>query len=298
MSATAQVVDKRQMTDRMVDLSIASPALNAKVNVRLLLPPGWPRQLDRNWPVLYLLHGCCYRDTYAGWTNRTDVASLTSGTEVLVVMPEAGRAGYYSDWWNHGKGGAPAWETFHINELLPILHRDYRAGDALAIAGLSTGGLGAMAYAARHPDKFQAAASYSGDLYTLRSPWITQSRWARRLSLRKRRPVAALILVSGNAGRASALGRPKPREEPDVIWEDRAACEGMERLFFGRDGEPRLERKIRETKAQTVCMSCPMRVRCLNYALRNSIRHGIWGGLNYEDRVRERRLRNRRADVA
>lgn len=83
-----------------------------------------------------------------------------------------------------------------------------------------------------------------------------------------------------------------------MIWEDRAACEGMERLFFGRDGEPRLERKIREAKAQTVCMSCPMRVQCLNYALRNSIRHGIWGGLNYEDRVRERRLRNRRADVA
>lgn len=175
MPAIAQVVDKRQMTDRMVDLSIASPALNAKANVRLLLPPGWPDQPGRDWPVLYLLHGCCFRDTYAGWTNRTDVASLTSGTEVLVVMPEAGRAGYYSDWWNHGKGGAPAWETFHISELLPILRRDYRAGDALAIAGLSVGGLGAMAYAARHPDKFKAAASYSGDLHTLRAPWITQS---------------------------------------------------------------------------------------------------------------------------
>ena len=84
-----------------------------------------------------------------------------------------------------------------------------------------------------------------------------------------------------------------------MSWHDRAACRGMDALlFFGPDGEPRPEREIREAKAKAVCQLCPVRAQCLDYALRNSIRHGIWGGLNYEERARERRRRARRPDAA
>jgi WhiB family redox-sensing transcriptional regulator len=69
-------------------------------------------------------------------------------------------------------------------------------------------------------------------------------------------------------------------------------------LFFGPGGEPRPEREIREAKAKTVCLSCPVQAQCLAYALGNSIMHGIWGGLNEEERARERRRRARRPDVA
>ena len=77
----------------------------------------------------------------------------------------------------------------------------------------------------------------------------------------------------------------------DVSWQDRAACRDMDVLFFGPDGEPRPEREIREAKAKKVCVSCPVRGKCLDYALRNSIKHGIWGGLDQEERARERRRR-------
>jgi WhiB family redox-sensing transcriptional regulator len=81
---------------------------------------------------------------------------------------------------------------------------------------------------------------------------------------------------------------------PDVSWQDRAACRDMETLlFFGRDGEPRQEREIREAAARAVCASCPVRRRCLDYALKNSVTQGIWGGLNQEERTRERRRRAR-----
>ncbi len=33
----------------------------------------------------------------------TDVAETDSLRDVLVVMPEAGWNGWYSDWWNHGE---------------------------------------------------------------------------------------------------------------------------------------------------------------------------------------------------
>lgn len=46
---------------------------------------------------------------------------------------------------------------------------------------------------------------------------------------------------------------------------------------------------IREAKR--VCASCPVRLDCLDYALANDERFGVWGGLG----ERERRKLNRRA---
>ena len=119
-----------------------------------------------HWPVLYLLHGCC--DTYVSWTRSTDIERWPQLRRVLVVMPEGGDVGFYSDW----KSG-PAWETFHLTELRSLLERDYGAGTRRAIAGLSMGGLGAMDYAVREPHLFRGAASLSGLLHPLGYPdWL------------------------------------------------------------------------------------------------------------------------------
>jgi S-formylglutathione hydrolase FrmB len=155
----ATVVGQTTVAPRTLDLTIQSPALGRTAKTRLLLPPDWDARPYNRWPVLYLLHGCC--DDYTSWTRQTDVAALTAGTDVLVVMPEAGPDGYYSNWLS-----GPAWETFHTVELRQLLERGYRAGQRRAIAGLSMGGLGAFDYSARHPGMFQAAASYSGALDT------------------------------------------------------------------------------------------------------------------------------------
>jgi S-formylglutathione hydrolase FrmB len=149
---------------RLRDLTIDSPALASRAKVRLLLPRRFAAEPARRWPVLWLLHGCC--DTYQSWTRSTDVEDLAGLDGVLVVMPEGGQVGFYSDWYNGGRGGPPQWETFHLTELRGLLERDWRAGNRRAVAGVSMGGLGAMAYAARHPGMFQAAASYSGILDT------------------------------------------------------------------------------------------------------------------------------------
>ncbi|MGW7001253.1 alpha/beta hydrolase-fold protein [Streptomyces sp. NPDC054933] len=156
----ARVVAERRIAARQVDLTISSPALGTTAKVRLLTPAGWVPRPHRSWPTLWLLHGCC--DDYTGWTAKTDVARIPALRNVLVVMPEAGRTGFYSDWWNYGTGGAPGWETFHLTEVRRILERSYGAGSDRAVAGLSMGGFGALSYAARHPDMFRAAASYSG----------------------------------------------------------------------------------------------------------------------------------------
>jgi diacylglycerol O-acyltransferase / trehalose O-mycolyltransferase / mycolyltransferase Ag85 len=161
-SRGAWVVDEQRLDGRLVELTVHSATLDQEVGVRLLLPPSWDREPHRHWPVLYLLHGCCDGDTgFRSWTDRTDVEELTATTEALVVMPEAGPAGFYSDWL-----AGPAWETFHLTELRRLLEHDYRAGHRRVVAGLSMGGFGALSYAARHPGLFRAAAAYSGVVHT------------------------------------------------------------------------------------------------------------------------------------
>jgi alpha-glucoside transport system permease protein len=160
----ARVVATQVLGPRVRDLTVDSPALGRSAKVRLLLPRRFQAQPNRRWPVLWLLHGCC--DTYQSWTRSTDVEELAGLADVLVVMPEAGEVGFYSDWYGRGQGGPSRWETFHLTELRQLLERDWRAGNRRVVAGLSMGGLGAMAYAARHPGMFRAAASYSGLLHT------------------------------------------------------------------------------------------------------------------------------------
>jgi pimeloyl-ACP methyl ester carboxylesterase len=84
-------------------------------------------------------------------------------------MPEGGLFGYYADWWNYGTGSAPAWETYHLTQLIPWIDAHYAtvaSRDGRAVAGESMGGLGAMHYAAKRPDLFTAAASFSGAIDT------------------------------------------------------------------------------------------------------------------------------------
>jgi diacylglycerol O-acyltransferase / trehalose O-mycolyltransferase len=115
----ARVVAKKRLADREEDLTIESPALGSQTKVRLLLPAHYETQRARLWPVLYLLHGCC--DSYVSWTRSTDIEQLTERSDIIVVMPDAGKAGFYSDWQS-----GPGWETFHTSELPRLLAQQYR----------------------------------------------------------------------------------------------------------------------------------------------------------------------------
>ncbi len=71
----------------------------------------------------------------------------------------------------------------------------------------------------------------------------------------------------------------------DSKWMARGNCatEPPE-IFFPSDG-------IGVINAQRICASCPVQEQCLEYALRNRIEHGVWGG--YSERGRRRLLRER-----
>lgn len=84
-----------------------------------------------------------------------------------------------------------------------------------------------------------------------------------------------------------------------MSWQERAACAGTAMLlFFGPDAETQAEQVARESEARAVYSSCPVQAECLAYALRHSVRYGIWGGLNERERSLERRRRARTASAA
>jgi len=159
---SSYVVSEHWLTPREVDLTVHSAANGKDYPVRLLVPAGWSPSATRTWPVLYLMHGG--NDDYTSWTRETDIVSLSANTAALVVMPEAGRDGNFTDWYQLGGPGAGQWETFHVTELWSLLRSGYRASDVRSIAGISSGGYGAIMYAERHPGTFKFAGAYSAPL--------------------------------------------------------------------------------------------------------------------------------------
>ncbi|MGW0824445.1 alpha/beta hydrolase [Streptomyces sp. NPDC002845] len=158
-TATGRARAATRLGPRTLDLSVSSAALGRAAPVRLILPSGFDAEPGRTYPVLYLLHGA--HDDYNSWTRETGVEAFTEGRDLIVAMPDAGPTGIPSAW-----RGGPDYETFQVQEVPALLARDFRASGVQAVAGVSTGGYGAMAHAARHPGAFTAAAAYSGVLDT------------------------------------------------------------------------------------------------------------------------------------
>ncbi len=76
----------------------------------------------------------------------------------------------------------------------------------------------------------------------------------------------------------------------DTQWMAEGNCRNQPpSLFFPSDG-------VGVDIAQRVCEGCPVKSPCLEYALRNGIDHGVWGGAS--ERERRRIARRRRAERA
>ncbi len=162
-----RVLSAKQLDARLFALTVSTKALPGPANVRVLLPTGYATHRHRRYPVLYLLHGTS--GGAADWTTTGDAEQTTAGKPLIVVMPDIALnddgGGWCTNWWNAGKRGVPEWETFHIDQLIPWVDRNLRtirSRDGRAIAGLSQGGFCSMSYAARHPDLFGTALSFSG----------------------------------------------------------------------------------------------------------------------------------------
>lgn len=75
--------------------------------------------------------------------------------------------------------------------------------------------------------------------------------------------------------------------EPEEFFADAACRDADVEVFFSQDEQLQKE-------ALEICAACPVRVECLEHALREGEQYGIWGGT----RERERRRMTRQAHRA
>lgn len=85
-------------------------------------------------------------------------------------------------------------------------------------------------------------------------------------------PLGNVLPIFGGADDDGVLG-----------WQDRALCAQTDpEAFFPEKGGSTRE-------AKKVCTGCEVRAECLEYALANDERFGIWGGLSERERRKLKR---------
>ncbi len=149
--------------------SIESRVLGTWVKYNVYLPTGFAQDVQRHYPVVYLLHG--FTDDYTAWRDKGQMQTVADelietgeAKAMVIVMPNAGGPRTYETW--NGYFNMPGWsyEDFFFQELVPAAEAKYRAGGSKgqrAVMGLSMGGGGSTVYAQRHTDLFSSCYAMS-----------------------------------------------------------------------------------------------------------------------------------------
>jgi len=150
-----------------LSLQFNSEILDTVVHYSIYLPPSYDKS-DKEFPVLYLLHGFTDDETIwykNGWVDQAEDQGLNSGKvkEMIIVMPDAGLK-----WYLNQPSGDFNYEDMFIKELIPFIEKTYKVKAEKkyrSIAGLSMGGFGALGYSMRHPEIFATCVAYSAGLF-------------------------------------------------------------------------------------------------------------------------------------
>ena len=130
----------RRLDARLLELTVRTPALAAETRVRVLLPTGYADAPPAALP------GALPAARRERRRRRLDALrrrrAATAGKPLIVVMPDGGRGGWYTNWYKDGEGGPPAWETYHVDQLVaarrpavPHRRRAARPGDRRPLHG-------------------------------------------------------------------------------------------------------------------------------------------------------------------
>lgn len=162
---------------RLHYVRFATQQISWQPGVNVLLPEDYNANPTRRYPVLYLLHGGA--QDFRKFHLEDDILGLTSGRRLIVVMPDGGTAGWYSNP-VLSMSGPKNWETFHIHQLIPWIDanfRTYAEYDGRAVSGFSMGGFGALKYTAKYYGHFCSVSSHSGPA-SLRRDFGLVVHWA------------------------------------------------------------------------------------------------------------------------
>jgi putative tributyrin esterase len=142
-----------------LDHTPATVKVNSPLTIILPDPGAMGDRPVRQRKVLYLLHGLS--DDASAWQRYSSIETYANAYGLVVVMPSVGRS-FYTD-----QPNGQQYFTYLTEELPQYLSDVFnlrpKREDTL-IAGLSMGGYGCFKTAFHYPERFCAAASFSGVL--------------------------------------------------------------------------------------------------------------------------------------
>jgi endo-1,4-beta-xylanase len=146
--------------------TFTSASMKREVGYCLYLPPGYEKDTQRRYPVIYHLHGAGGNETRSVYSASVLHEGILAGKlpEMIMVFPNGGRATMYQD---SGDGRFMA-ETMMIQELIPHIDATCRTladRKARCIEGFSMGGRGSTHLAMRYPELFGSLFNQSGNVY-------------------------------------------------------------------------------------------------------------------------------------
>lgn len=162
--------DPRDVPHGSVEINYQkSKALNGETrSFWVYTPPGYEKDRNRNYPVLYLFHGS--NDTAGGWVLAGQANYILDNlladrkiSPMVVVMP-FGHAVPFGSPREVQATNADLYERYVLQDVLPFIESKYRVKKDRAnraIAGLSMGGGQALSIAFNHLDLFSAVGAFS-----------------------------------------------------------------------------------------------------------------------------------------
>lgn len=149
---------------------VASTYLGNERDVWVYLPPGYREHADTRYEVLYIhdgqerkalgLHETLARLMIAGKIKPIIVIAVPTNNNRLheygtAIAPNQLNLGTQAGEYTH----------FLVEELIPLIDRDFRTGPGAVLLGMSLGGLSAFDIAWRYPDRFSAVGVMSGSFW-------------------------------------------------------------------------------------------------------------------------------------
>ncbi|HWD81239.1 MAG TPA: alpha/beta hydrolase-fold protein [Kribbella sp.] len=154
------ITERNESDPRMWYYRFQTAEISWAPGVNVLLPSDYHTS-GRTYPVLYLLHGG--NGDFMEFDHH-HIRELTADKPLIVVMPDGGKAGWYSNPVS-SNAGPHNWESFHLNQLVPWVDANFRTYAEFAgraVAGFSMGGFGALKYTAKYYGHFSSISAHSG----------------------------------------------------------------------------------------------------------------------------------------
>ena len=143
-----------------------SAALGRPMGYSIYLPPGYQKEKERSFPVIYFLHGMNNDETswcverYGNLPAAITELIISHKIPEFVMVHPRGENSFYTD----SVDGTQKFEEYVRVDLLQEVERRFRVSNATtgrAIAGTSMGGYGALKIAFRPPQLFSAVVAGS-----------------------------------------------------------------------------------------------------------------------------------------